>query len=153
MNHDLRDVIGKDAKMREDAHKSAKEFMNDNADNGILLKHCETKVTRAIGEKHAALYAKFTYVMGIAVKQDLERLFDTVDQEASGDESQEQGGFTGKTTPEKGEQLYPSKYVKKYPPEVILTQQTVEVYGNGSPNQYMGRIPNADMTPWMRRFT
>eukprot|EP00971_Amphidinium_carterae_P004661 93244-Amphidinium_carterae.1 len=132
---ELREVIRQDAKVREDAHKSAILFMNDNADNSILHKHCEAKITRAIGEKNAALYARYVYILGIATGQNLERLFDAVDQEtnqSTAHESQEQGGLTGKTTSE--------------------AQQAVEVYGNGSQNQYMGKIPSAEMPPWVRRF-
>eukprot|EP00971_Amphidinium_carterae_P011736 231089-Amphidinium_carterae.2 len=44
------------------------------------------------------------------------------------------------------------KYLKKYPPEPILSQQTVVVHGNGKPNQFMGQSPNNEMTAWMRRF-
>eukprot|EP00971_Amphidinium_carterae_P347974 6490253-Amphidinium_carterae.1 len=88
----------------------------------------------------------------MATGLNLERLFEAVDQETSGDEGQQQGGLTGKTTPEGDVKTYPSKYVRKYPPEAILTQQVIEVFGNGSPNQYMGRFPDREMNPWMRRF-
>eukprot|EP00971_Amphidinium_carterae_P205658 4081181-Amphidinium_carterae.2 len=150
---ELRDTIRQDARIREDAHNAAVLFMNDNADNSILHKHCETKITRAIGEKSAPLYAKFTYILGIATVQDLETLFDVRDHEmpqGATDEGQEQGGLTRKTAPKAGEPMYASKYEKAYPPEPILSQQAVEVHGNGSPHQYMGKIPSVDMLPWIK---
>eukprot|EP00971_Amphidinium_carterae_P225105 4465317-Amphidinium_carterae.3 len=149
---ELREVIRKDKDIRDAAEKSAREFMNDNADNGTLYKHCETKITRAIGDKNATLYARYTYIIALAAGQNLEKIFDAVDQGASSDEGQQQGGLTGKTTPEGAERTYSSKYIKKYPPEQILTQQIIEVLGNGSANQYMGQFPDGKMTAWMRRF-
>eukprot|EP00971_Amphidinium_carterae_P109154 2161479-Amphidinium_carterae.3 len=140
---------------RSGAKDMRKLFLNDNADNSILHKHCETKITRAIWEKDTQLYAKFTYVLGIATDQDLEALFDVRDQDipqGPTDEGQKRGGLTGKTTPNAGQQMYTSKYVKKYPPECTLYQQTVEVQGNGQPTQYMGQIPHPEMLHWVKRF-
>eukprot|EP00971_Amphidinium_carterae_P275901 5474746-Amphidinium_carterae.2 len=150
---EIRAVIRQDKEIRETAQKSAKEFLNDNADSGMLIKHCETKIMRAIGEKSATLYARYNYILAMATGQNLERLFDAVDQDASADEGQQQGGLTGKTTPEGDVMTYPSKYVKKHPPEPVMTQQVVELFGNGSANQYMGKFPDREMTAWMRRFS
>eukprot|EP00971_Amphidinium_carterae_P260296 5164447-Amphidinium_carterae.1 len=94
--------------MKETAQRSVKEFMNNNADSGTLIKHCEGKITRAIGDKNAALYARYNYILAMATGQNLEKLFDVVDQETSGDEGQEQGGLTGKTTSEGDVKTYPS---------------------------------------------
>eukprot|EP00971_Amphidinium_carterae_P092298 1827275-Amphidinium_carterae.1 len=50
--------------------------------------------------------------------------------------------------------MYLSKYIKKYPPESMMSQQVVEVRGNGSENQYIGTFPgNKVMSDWMRRFS
>eukprot|EP00971_Amphidinium_carterae_P169860 3365395-Amphidinium_carterae.1 len=45
---ELRELVRKDAKIRETALAAARLFLNDNADNSILHKHCETKITRAV---------------------------------------------------------------------------------------------------------
>eukprot|EP00971_Amphidinium_carterae_P124931 2474965-Amphidinium_carterae.1 len=149
---ELRASIRQQQELRDNCFKSAKEFMNDNADSGTLIKHCEAKITRAIGEKNATQYAMYTYIMGLATGQNLEKLFDEVDQEAPGDESPKQGGLSGKTTPEGEDDMYMSKYVRVYPSEAILTQQSITILGNGSENQYMGQFPTDGTSKWMRRF-
>eukprot|EP00971_Amphidinium_carterae_P044753 880421-Amphidinium_carterae.1 len=63
---ELRMVIRKDRSIQEQARQSAKEFMNDNADSGMLMKHCETKITRAIGDKNAPMYAGYSYILAMA---------------------------------------------------------------------------------------
>eukprot|EP00971_Amphidinium_carterae_P187099 3713637-Amphidinium_carterae.2 len=152
--NELQSVIRKDKDIQEQARKSAKEFMNDNADSGMLIKHCETKITRAIGDKNAALYAKFSYILAMATGRNVENIFDNTEAESSADEGRQQGGLTGKTTPEGDEKVYPSKYIKKYPPESMMSQQIVEIYGNESVNQYIGTFPSEAQTKdWMRRFS
>eukprot|EP00971_Amphidinium_carterae_P284417 5646459-Amphidinium_carterae.1 len=34
-----------------------------------------------------------------------------------------------------------------------MSQQVVEVIGNGSANQYMSKFPDGEMNAWMRRFS
>eukprot|EP00971_Amphidinium_carterae_P277021 5497529-Amphidinium_carterae.1 len=34
-----------------------------------------------------------------------------------------------------------------------MSQQVVEVIGNGSANQYMNKFPDGEMNAWMRRFS
>eukprot|EP00971_Amphidinium_carterae_P286276 5684211-Amphidinium_carterae.1 len=150
---ELRSVIRKDANIQEQAMKQAKGFMNGNADSGMLTKHCETKITRAVGDKNALMYAKFTYILAIATDRNTDNLFDA-EAEASADEGRQQGGLSGKTTPQGDERMYLSKYIKKYPPESVMSQQVVEVYGNGSESQYIGTFPaGVVMSDWMRRFS
>eukprot|EP00971_Amphidinium_carterae_P223803 4440600-Amphidinium_carterae.1 len=135
---ELRSAIRKDKGIQEQARQSAKEFMNDNADSGMLIKHCEDHKSNRRQECNI----------------NVEKLFDNADAESSADESRQQGGLTGKTTPEGDEKVYPSKYIKKYPPESMMSQQVVEIYGNGSENQYIGTFPSdAPMKDWMRRFS
>eukprot|EP00971_Amphidinium_carterae_P187190 3715299-Amphidinium_carterae.1 len=74
----------------------------------MLIKHCETKITRAIGEKNATLYTKFNYILAIATGQNLEQLFENADQDSSADEGRQQGGLSGKTTPAGDEKRYTS---------------------------------------------
>eukprot|EP00971_Amphidinium_carterae_P203697 4042663-Amphidinium_carterae.1 len=68
----------------------AKEFLNDNADNAMLIKHCETKITRAVADENATMYAKFSYILAIASNQNVENLFDA-EAESSSDEGRQQG--------------------------------------------------------------
>eukprot|EP00971_Amphidinium_carterae_P213542 4237925-Amphidinium_carterae.1 len=70
----------------------------------------------------------------MATGQNVEKLFDDAEAESSADEGRQQGGLTGKTTPEGDEKEYQSKYIKKYPPESMMSQQVVEIRGNGSEN-------------------
>eukprot|EP00971_Amphidinium_carterae_P345912 6487097-Amphidinium_carterae.1 len=150
---ELRSVIRKDKSIQEQALQSAKEFLNDNADHAMLIKHCETKITRAVGDKNATMYAKFSYILAITTGQNTDNLFD-IEAESSSDEGRQQGGLTGKTTPKGEERVYLSKYIRKYPPESMMSQQVVEVRGNGSENQYIGTFPaNVVMNEWMRRFS
>eukprot|EP00971_Amphidinium_carterae_P160529 3182406-Amphidinium_carterae.1 len=60
--------------------------MNDNADSGMLIKHCETKITRAIGDKNATMYARYSYILAMAAGQNVEKLFDDAEAESSADE-------------------------------------------------------------------
>eukprot|EP00971_Amphidinium_carterae_P175893 3486769-Amphidinium_carterae.1 len=94
---ELRSTIRQDVSIREEAHREAKLFLTNNQDNSILHKHCETKITRAIGDKSALLYAKYTYILGIATGLDLEKLFDARDQEMP--QGAAEGGLTGLTAP------------------------------------------------------
>eukprot|EP00971_Amphidinium_carterae_P176542 3500173-Amphidinium_carterae.1 len=120
----------------------------------MLIKHCETKITRAIGDKNATLYAKFRCILAMATGQNVEKLFDDTEAESSADEGRQQGGLTGKTTPEGEEKVYQSKYIKKYPPESMMSQQVVEIHSNESENQYIGTFPaETPMKDWMRRFS
>eukprot|EP00971_Amphidinium_carterae_P175768 3484205-Amphidinium_carterae.1 len=133
-------VIRKDKNIQEQAQKAARDFLNDNADQGMVIKHCETKITRAVGDKNAAMYARFSYILAIISDRNVDNLFD-VEAETSTDEGRQQGGLTGKTTPKGDEKTYMSKYIKKYPPEQLMCQQVIEVRGNGSENQYIGTFP------------
>eukprot|EP00971_Amphidinium_carterae_P267957 5316067-Amphidinium_carterae.1 len=57
------------------------------------------------------MYAKFNYILAIASDRNMDNLFD-VEAESSSDEGRQQGGLTGKTTPQGEEKMYSSKYIR-----------------------------------------